>query len=388
MRAATRRWSGSSCSQSGTCSDGVGSSVPGRDDAERHLAFQGRPAPLVPTGVEASGVGVAPLGGHMVGSVARTQAEPDQERSVGLVAAQLAHPGDRLVGQILTQVVALVGRAGRVDVGVVADQLRRPMVGVAAEEPVVALEALAQRPVLERTRRGALVAWGEVPLADREGGVALVAQDLGERAGLVGDAGRVAGEVHRQVGQHADADAVVVATGEQAGARRRAHRGRVEVGEAHPPVGQLVDRRGGDVGAVAAQLCEADVVEHDHHHVGRAGTVRGRGTSRGRPCGGQLDLHTVTQRAESHVIGHPRGTSFEQPSLVPPTQKVPSGTLPNSVEGSSHGQARARPPSTGIGRRGRCVLEAGGTSEHPGDRVRRGPAGDRTRDRAIMSRLL
>ena len=114
---------------------------------------QRRPAPRVPALVELAPVGVAPLGGHVVGSVGRAEREPHQERTLGLVASQLAHPGDRLVGEVLAQVVALVGGTGRVDVGVVADQLGRPVVGVAAEEPVVVLEALAERPVLERARR-------------------------------------------------------------------------------------------------------------------------------------------------------------------------------------------------------------------------------------------
>ena len=39
-----------------------------------------------------------------------------------------------------------------------------------------------------------------------------------------------------------------------------------------------VDVRGVDLGAVAAELREADVVEHDEQHVGRA---RGRGRTLG-----------------------------------------------------------------------------------------------------------
>ncbi len=245
----------------------------GFDDPEGDLALQRGPAPLLPAGVEASPVGVAPLRGDVVRGVAGAQGEPYQEGPLGLVAAQLAHPGDRLVRQVLTQVVAVVRGARWVDVGVVADQLGGPVVGVPAEKPVVVLEPLAERPVLERARRGPLVAGGQVPLPDREGRVALCTQDLGEGAGLVGDACRVAGEVHRKVGEHADADAVVVATREQAGAGGGAHRGGVEVGEPDPSLGEPVDRRGGDVGAVAAELSEPDVVQHDDHDVGGARSV-------------------------------------------------------------------------------------------------------------------
>jgi hypothetical protein len=58
----------------------------------------------------------------------------------------IADHADRLVGEILGQVVAVGGRRGRFDAVVVADELGRPLVRVATEEPVVALEAEADRP--------------------------------------------------------------------------------------------------------------------------------------------------------------------------------------------------------------------------------------------------
>jgi hypothetical protein len=67
------------------------------------------------------------------------------------------------------------------------------------------------------------------------------------------------------------ADRVVVASGEQRRPGRRAQRGDVEVGELQAAGGEGVDVRGVDVGAVAAELGEAGVVEQDDHHVGRVG---------------------------------------------------------------------------------------------------------------------
>ena len=55
-----------------------------------------------------------------------------------------------------------------------------------------------------------------------------------------------------------------------AGARRRAQRGDVEAVVAQPAGGEPVDRRRVDVGAEAAELREAEVVEDDHDDVGRA----------------------------------------------------------------------------------------------------------------------
>jgi len=49
----------------------------------------------------------------------------------------------------------------------------------------------------------------------------------------------------------------------------------VEVGQAHAFGGDGVDVRCLDVGAVAAQLGEPDVVEHDEHHVRRVLGRRG-----------------------------------------------------------------------------------------------------------------
>jgi hypothetical protein len=100
--------------------------------------------------VELAPVPVAPLGGDVVGGVGCAEGEPQQERSVWLVATQIAEPGYRLVRQVLAQVVALLWGAGRIDVTVVPDQFRGPLVGVAAQESVGVLEALAERPVPER----------------------------------------------------------------------------------------------------------------------------------------------------------------------------------------------------------------------------------------------
>ena len=97
-----------------------------------------------------------------------------------------------------------------------------------------------------------------------------MAQDLGQEAVLDGDLAPVARVAHGQVGHPTHAVAVVVAPGEQARAGRRAQGGGVEVGQPHASGGQGVDHRRVDVGAVAAQLGEAHVVEHDQHHVGRA----------------------------------------------------------------------------------------------------------------------
>ncbi len=256
----------------------------GRHDARRLLAGEGLLAPHVPPGVEAAGEAVDPLRRRLVRGMRRTGGVPEQVGAVRVVEAEVAELGDGLVGQVGVEVVALLRGRRRLDVVLVAHQVGRPLVGLAVEEAVVALETEPGRPGVERAV-GPLVAWGEVPLADGRRRVAPVEEHLGEGAGGVGDLARVARIVDGHVGQHPHADAVVVAPREQRGARGRAHRGGVEVREAQTPLGQAIEVRGLEVRPVAAQLGEPEVVEHDDHDVRRAdpvGLLGGR-----RPAVGQ-----------------------------------------------------------------------------------------------------
>ena len=201
------------------------------------------------------------------------------------------HHADGLVGQVLAQVVALLGPARRLDVVVVADQVRGPVVGVALEEPVVALEPEAERPGVEGPGGRALPARREVPLADGQRRVPGVAQEAGEGGGRLGQPGVVAGEAERDVGQEAHPDGVVVASREEGRPRGRAQRGDVEAVEGRPAGGQRVHVRRPDVGAERAQMAEAGVVEHDDDDVRRAGRRLGIVREAWRRLGrGEADL--------------------------------------------------------------------------------------------------
>ena len=67
---------------------------------------------------------------------------------------------DGLVDQVLGEVVALLGRARRLDVVVVVDEVGVVLVGLAAHEPVEALEATAERPAVARAAHRHLAAPG------------------------------------------------------------------------------------------------------------------------------------------------------------------------------------------------------------------------------------
>ena len=173
----------------------------------------------------------------------------------------------RLVRHVLGQVVLLV--VGRLDGVRVLDEARLPLRGLAGEEAVEVVEAVAGGPVGERAHRGRLVGGRVVPLAEGGGLVAVVAQDLGHGGGRHRHDAGVAVPVHRALGDGAGADALVVAPGEQRGARGRADRGGVEPVVADAVVGEAAEGRRVDRAAERVGQAEAHVVEQDDQDVGR-----------------------------------------------------------------------------------------------------------------------
>ena len=170
--------------------------------------------------------------------------------------------------------VALGLGGGRVDERGALDQRRAELAGLAAEEAVEPVEALAGRPVVEGAGRGLLPRRRLVPLAERAGGVAVVGQRLRERARGPGAQAVVPGGVGGELRDVAHPDGVVVAAGHQRGPGRRAHRGGVEPGVAQPAVGERLRGRHRARPAERGRRPEAHVVEQHQQHVGR---TRGRG---------------------------------------------------------------------------------------------------------------
>ena len=189
--------------------------------------------------VELALVLVGPLRRSVVGRVVGARAEPHEPRPRRRGGLAVADHLQRLVGEVLGQVVALVGRVRLVDRVVVLDQRRIPLVGLAADEAVEAIEALLQRPVELGTARVGLLLGHAVVLADPVGVPAVVAQDARDGPALLGQVrvgARVAGRALDDAGH---AVLVVVAPGEHARARRRAQRRGVPLA-----VAQAVCRRG------------------------------------------------------------------------------------------------------------------------------------------------
>ena len=74
----------------------------------------------------------------------------------------------------------------RIDLRRVAEQVRLPLVGVAADEAVEILEAHAGRPLVERPDLAGREGRRVVVLAEPRGGVAVVEQDAPDRGLVLG----------------------------------------------------------------------------------------------------------------------------------------------------------------------------------------------------------
>ena len=166
------------------------------------------------------------------------------------------------------------------------EDIRRPLVRLAADEPVELVEAGTSRPTVGGTGRAHLPGWRLVVLAKGSGAVAVEPQHFGERRNAVWPNPRVARERSGHLHDGAGVVRMVVAPGQQGGPGRRAQRRRVKPVVAQPIVRQSIDRRHLDRPAERARMAKPDVVNQHHHDVRRVGrrldfeARRGRGLTR------------------------------------------------------------------------------------------------------------
>ena len=233
----------------------------------------------------------------MVRGVRRARREVHEE---GLVRRQRLlelHPGDRLVRHVGHEVVVRVPRdLDRVHAVV---EVRRPLVGLAAEEAVELVEPGPRRPAVGRTGGADLPGRRLVVLAEEAGAVAVEAQHLGERRHVVRALPRVARERRGRLGDPAHVVHVVVAAAEQRRPRRRADRRRVELVVAQPRLRQAVGGRHVDRPAERARHAEAHVV--DRARSARSAPPRApspRSAAAAWPCG-----RRARSRADSSAPG-------------------------------------------------------------------------------------
>ena len=191
-----------------------------RHDAQLFLPGEDLLAVGIPAVVERAFVLVRPLPGHVMRRVHGTGAEVQVKRFVGGDLLGIGDELNGLVGQVLGQVVALFRGFRRLDLVVVVHQVGVVLVGVAAQEAIVALEAASQRPAVVGTSGGLQVGGNQVILADHVGVVALCQQHLREEAVLEGNVTVVAGVAGRELSDSSHGVGVVVAPGDDTRMRR------------------------------------------------------------------------------------------------------------------------------------------------------------------------
>ena len=237
------------------------------NDAEFELSREPLFAHLVPALVELAAVTIDVLLRGLMGRMGRAQREIEEEGLIGIDGLVVAQKALRVIDDVFGEVIAVFRRPGWLDQVVVVDEIGVELIGLAGEEAVEPVKAALQRPVGEGPGGGALLGGTEVPLADRERGVVLVAQHLRHRRGVLADRAAHVWVARVEVGDRAHPDRVMVAAGQQRGSCRRAQRGHVEVREAQPVGRQPVDVRRFDRRSVAVEVRESEVVEEDDHDV-------------------------------------------------------------------------------------------------------------------------
>ena len=147
-------------------------------DAQSLLVGEDGLAQLVPAVVEQMHVAdlLDPLRRRMMRRVGAARHVIDKERLLRRDLLELLHVLDGLVGHRRRQVPARIALEG-IDRRRIAEQVRLPLAGVAADEAVEIFEAHAVGPLLERPGLARLVRRRVVVLAEPRGGVPVRLQD-------------------------------------------------------------------------------------------------------------------------------------------------------------------------------------------------------------------
>src|SRR4051794_14914600 len=143
--------------------------------------------------------------------VRRAGGEIEEERLLRSCLLLVLNEANRPVREVLGEVVTLLRRARRGNRSVVADQRRRPLIGVAAQEAVIALETEPERPAVERSGRAELPPRCQMPFSDGERAVSRIAQNAGECRRRPRNLPVVPGKPDRYVTEKSHADRVMVA---------------------------------------------------------------------------------------------------------------------------------------------------------------------------------
>src|SRR5262249_41857649 len=142
-------------------------------------------------------------------------------------------------------------------------EIRLPLIGVAADETVEVLEAHAGRPLVERTDLARRERRRVVVLAEPRRGVAVFEQDSTDRRLVLRNDAVVTRKAARLLGDHAEAGRVMIASGDERSAGRRAQRGREHAVIAQAVIGYALHRGRRDYAAESARHAETRIIGDD-----------------------------------------------------------------------------------------------------------------------------
>ncbi len=239
------------------------------DNAEFLLAGKAALAFPVPAAFKHRIIALDDVFRRLMRGMAGGEGAPEKPRVILRAGVVIGQHADGLIDQILRQVIAGFIGAGRVDMAVVAHQLRRILVGLRVEEAVEAVKSPAQGPAVKRSSRAAFIERVHMPFADHIVAIGMGAQHLGERTGRFRDLAAIARMAAVEIRKATDADGMMVPSGQEGRPGGRTHGRRMKAGIADASRGKLVDGRRLDRGAVAAEIGKADIIEENDEDIRR-----------------------------------------------------------------------------------------------------------------------
>ena len=162
-----------------------------RDDPEPLLVGEDLLAQFLPTHVELAFELVDPFLLRLMRRMRAARYVIDEERLVRRGGVQAIHVVDGVVRYVGDEVVAGLADPWKY-LGGVAKQVGRPLVCLAAHEPVEVLEAHAHRPLVERSGRAIQIGGSVVVLAKPRRGISVIAENCSDRRAFGANDGIIA----------------------------------------------------------------------------------------------------------------------------------------------------------------------------------------------------
>ena len=242
-----------------------------RDDAQFLLVGEDGFAQLVPAILEQVHVAdlLDPFFRGMMRRVYAAGHVINEERLVGCDFVQPLHIFNGLVGHGRGQIPFGVSLK-RVNRRRIAEQVRRPLARIPADEAVEILEAHPVGPLIERSGHGRFIERCVVVLAEPRRRVAVLFENFADGAALAANDGIVARITGCRFPNDAETIHVMIASCDQRRACRRAEGRRVEPRITQSAVGDAIQGWRWDHSAERARRAKPAIVCHDQEHVGRA----------------------------------------------------------------------------------------------------------------------